>query len=189
MRKQLALLAALALLLTGSPLVGQAKPDPDKPAADKKTAETPKTEEKSKLDWLALDAAVDKAKSQNKHVIVNVYTTWCGYCRLMDKQTFGDQEVAAHLRENFVLAKVNGESSSKVHWQGQEMTERQFARAVGVTGFPATYFLKPNAEMLGGVSGYIRTPEFLIYAKYVSTKWYEKGKIQQYVDSLRAASQ
>jgi thioredoxin-related protein len=188
MRKHLALLAALSLLLSGTPLSGHAKPDPDKPADDKKTTEAPKSGEKAKLDWLNLDAAVNKAKSQNKHVIVNVYTTWCGYCRLMDKQTFGDHEVASHLRENFVLAKVNGEASSKVHWQGQEMTEREFARAVGVTGFPATYFLKPNAEMLGGVSGYIRTPEFLIYARYVSTRWYEKGKIQQYVDSLRAAS-
>jgi thioredoxin-related protein len=188
MRKHLALLLSLGLLLASTPPVGLAK-EPAKPAADKKAAETGKSEEKAKLDWLALDAAVDKAKAQNKHVIVNVYTTWCGYCRMMDKQTFGNAEVAAHLRENFVLAKVNGESSSKVHWQGQEMTEREFARAVGVTGFPATYFLKPNAEMLGGVSGYIRTPEFMVYAKYVSTKWYEKGKIQQYVDSLRAASQ
>ena len=187
MRKHLALLAALSLLLVWAPHAGQAKPEGEKPAStkDKKSAEATKTE--AKLDWLALDAAVNKAKTQNKHVIVNVYTTWCGYCRMMDKQTFGDQEVATHLRENFVLAKVNGESSSTVHWQGQEMTERQFARAVGVTGFPATYFLKPNAEMLGGVSGYIRSPDFMIYAKYVSSKWYEKGKIQQYVDSLRAS--
>ena len=194
MRKHLALLASLSLLLATVPPVGQAEPDSKKQAAtdkkaaenqEKKTAEGAKTE--AKLDWLALDAAVGKAKSQNKHVIVNVYTTWCGYCRMMDKQTFGNDEVAAHLRQNFVLAKVNGESSSKVHWQGQEMTEREFARAVGVTGFPATYFLKPNAEMLGGVSGYIRSPDFMIYAKYVSTKWYEKGKIQAYVDSLRAS--
>ncbi|HET9252641.1 MAG TPA: thioredoxin family protein [Candidatus Eisenbacteria bacterium] len=190
MRKHLALLASVSLLLLGTPPLGQAKPDSQKPAtADKKASETQdkKAADATKLDWLALDAAVDKAKSQNKHVIVNVYTTWCGYCRMMDKQTFGNDEVAAHLRENFVLAKVNGESSSKVHWQGQEMTERQFARAVGVTGFPATYFLKPNAEMLGGVSGYIRSPDFMIYAKYVSTKWYEKGKLQAYVDSLRAS--
>ena len=194
MRKHLALLASLGLLLAGTPPAGQAKPDPEKPAKgetkttetkDTKTGEAPKAE--AKLDWLALDAAVNKAKAQNKHVIVNVYTTWCGYCRMMDKQTFGNAEVANHLRQNFVLAKVNGESSSKVHWQGQEMTEREFARAVGVTGFPATYFLKPNAEMLGGVSGYIKSPDFMIYANYVSTKWYEKGKIQAYVDSLRAS--
>jgi len=186
MRKHLTLLVSLSLLLAWTPPAGQAKPD-EKPAAekDKKAAETAKTG--AKLDWQTLDAAVNKAKSQNKHVIVNVYTTWCGYCRMMDKQTFGNDEVAEHLRQNFVLAKVNGESSNKVHWQGQEMTERQFARAVGVTGFPATYFLKPNADMLGGVSGYIRTPEFLVYAKYVSTKWYEKGNIQAYVDSLRAS--
>jgi thioredoxin-related protein len=194
MRRHLALLAALSLLLTASPLSGIAKPDPDKPATDKtektdtKAGEAEKTPNAPKLDWLALDAATAKAKSQNKHVIVNVYATWCGYCKMMDKQTFGNAEVAASLRDNFVLAKVNGESSSKVHWQGQEMTERQFAKAVGVNGYPATFFLKPNAEMLGGVSGYIRTPEFLVYANYVSTRWYEKGKIQQYVDSLRASS-
>jgi thioredoxin-related protein len=194
MRKHLVLLVSLGLLLAWTPPAGQAKPDPEKSgstdkkaaeSSDKKAGEAQKTG--SKLDWLALDAAVDKAKSQNKHVIVNVYTTWCGYCRMMDKQTFGNEEVANHLRQNFVLAKVNGESSSKVHWQGQEMTEREFARAVGVTGFPATYFLKPNAEMLGGVSGYIKSPDFMIYANYVSTKWYEKGKIQAYVDSLRAS--
>jgi len=194
MRKHLALLAALSLLLTAAPRFGTAKPDSDKPSTDKtdkanaKTGEAEKTPEAPKLDWLALDAATAKAKSQNKHVIVNVYATWCGYCKMMDKQTFGNAEVATSLRDNFVLAKVNGESSAKVHWQGQEMTERQFARAVGVNGYPATFFLKPNAEMLGGVSGYIRTPEFLVYANYVSTRWYEKGKIQQYVDSLRAAA-
>lgn len=194
MRKHLALLASVSLLLAWTPPAGQAKPDPEKPATtDKKTTETKDktgaeaSKAETKLDWLALDAAVGKAKAQNKHVIVNVYTTWCGYCRMMDKQTFGNEEVANHLRQNFVLAKVNGESSSKVHWQGQEMTEREFARAVGVTGFPATYFLKPNADMLGGVSGYIKTPDFMIYARYVSTKWYEKGNIQAYVDSLRAS--
>ena len=83
-------------------------------------------------------------------MIVDVYTTWCGWCRVMEKQTYGDPEVSAYLKQNFVMVKVNGESSSKMHWQGKELTEKEFARAVGVTGYPATYFLKPNADMLGG---------------------------------------
>jgi len=80
---------------------------------------------------------------------------------------------------------VNGESAATLTWQGKELTERSFAKTVGVTGYPSTFFMKPNADLLGGVPGYIKSPEMLIYAKYVSTRYYEKGKLQQFADSLR----
>ena len=134
-----------------------------------------------KLPWLAFDAATEKAKKENKHVIVDVYTTWCGWCKVMDRQTYGNSQVADYLTENFVLAKVNGESSAEIHWKGKVMTERAFARSVGVTGFPTTYFLKPDAEMIGGAPGFIGPDNFIIYAKYVSTRWYEKGSPQDYM--------
>jgi thioredoxin-related protein len=58
-----------------------------------------------------------------------------------------------------------------------------------VTGYPATYFMKPDAEMLGGVPGFIRPPDFMVYSRYVATRWYQKGGIKDYVDSLRTAAQ
>jgi thioredoxin-related protein len=188
MRQHLALLASLCLLAVSTGPDAVSAKEAAK-ADDGKAAAKPSDKAPDKLEWLAFDAATQKANSQNKHMIVDVYTSWCGWCRIMEKQTYGDPEVSAYLKQNFVLVKVNGESSSKMHWQGKELTEREFARAVGVTGYPATYFLKPNADMLGGVSGFIRSPEFMIYAKYISTRWYEKGKIQTYVDSLRAAAE
>ena len=134
-----------------------------------------------KLPWLAFDAATERAKRENKHLIVDVYTTWCGWCKVMDRQTYGNAVVADYLTENFVLAKVNGESSAEIHWKGKVMTERSFARSIGVTGFPTTYFLKPDAEMIGGAPGFISPGNFIIYAKYVSTRWYEKGSPQEYI--------
>ncbi len=162
-----ALLLALALLGADAPATG----------GDAKKGEL--------VQWLAFDAAVAKAQKENKHLIVDVYTNWCGWCKVMDRQTYGNPEVAAYLTEHFSLAKVNGESSAKLTWNGKSLTEREFARAVGVTGYPATYFMKPNAELLGGVSGYIKSPDMMIYAKYVNTKFYEKGKLQEFADSLR----
>jgi len=182
MKRRPAATIALTLLVAAS-VCGAASKTPDPP----KSTET--KEAKADLEWLAFDAAASQAQSQNKHMIVDVYAPWCGWCRVMERDTYSNPEVVAYLRQNFVLAKVNGESSSKLHWQGRELTEHQFARAVGVTGYPATYFLKPNADMLGGVPGYIKSPDFLIYAHYVGTKWYEKGKIQAYVDSLRGTPQ
>jgi len=140
------------------------------------------------LPWLAFDLATDRAKKENKHIIVDVYTQWCGWCKVMDRQTYGNSEVADYLAQNFVLAKLNGESTSQVHWKGRTMTEREFARAIGVTGFPATYFLKPDAEMIGGAPGYIGPGDFMIYAKYISTRWYEKGTPQEYLKSTQQES-
>jgi thioredoxin-related protein len=180
--------AALTLALLTLPLSGIARPDPNaprKPDAPPATAPKPA----AKLEWLAFDAAAAKAAKMNKHLIVDVYTTWCGYCRLMDRATYGNPEIAAYLTDNFVLAKVNGESPNLLHWRGEELSERQFARKVGVTGYPSTFFMKPDAEMLGGVPGFIQPPDFMIYSHYVATRWYQKGPIQSYVDSLRTAQQ
>jgi thioredoxin-related protein len=181
--------AALSLALLALPISGTARPEPTPPSKADRRGAPSKLPSPSKVEWLAFDAAAERAAKQEKHLIVDVYTSWCGWCRVMERETYGNPEVAAYLKENFVLAKVNGESPNKLRWNGKEMTERQFARAVGVTGYPATFFMKPNAELLGGVPGYIKSPDFMVYSRYVATRWYQKGKIQEYVDSLRSAAQ
>jgi len=186
-----AAVAAITLGLLAAPLAGTARPDPALAAKSRSetSGEAKATKDAKKLEWLAFDAAAEKASKQNKHLIVDVYTTWCGWCRVMERETYGNPEVADYLNSNFVLAKVNGESANKLHWRGEELSERQFARKVGVTGYPATYFMKPDAEMLGGVPGFIRPPDFMVYTRYVATRWYQKGNIKEYVDSLRTAQQ
>src|SRR5262245_54128409 len=178
-----ALAALLVLALVGA----------DKPAAGGAEAKGSETggaggAEKAggeKVTWLTFDAAVAKAEKENKHLIVDIYTNWCTWCKVMDRQTYANAEVAAYLEANFALAKVNGESPAKMTWKGKPLTEREFAKAVGVTGYPSTFFLKPNADLLGGVPGYIKSPDMMIYAKYVNTRYYEKGKLQEFADSLR----
>ncbi len=182
--------AATVLLLSGLTLISDptltcAAPSPAKAPAGTKTTVK---EGGKKIPGMGFDAAAERAKRENKHMIVDVYTTWCGWCKVMDRQTYSNADVAAYLNNNFVLAKVNGESSAELHYKGEVMTERAFARKVGVTGFPTTYFLKPDADIIGGAPGYIPPDNFMIYAKYVSTKWYEKGSPQDYLKATQQGS-
>ena len=77
-----AVIAALTLALLAFPLAGSARTElPQPPKAP--VADTPgESKAVKKLEWLAFDAAADKAALQNKHLIVDVYTTWCGCCRV-----------------------------------------------------------------------------------------------------------
>ncbi|MEK7316297.1 MAG: DUF255 domain-containing protein, partial [Candidatus Eisenbacteria bacterium] len=134
LRLAAALLMALALIGADAPAPGQSPK-----AGVSKGGE--------KVQWLSFDAAVAKAQKENKHLVVDVYTNWCGWCKVMDRQTYGNTEVADYLTENFALAKVNGESASRLMWQGRSLSEREFAKAVGVNGYPSTFFMKPNAEL------------------------------------------
>jgi len=177
------ILVLFGLTLVSVPSRASAATSPGKKPADEKVV-TEKAGDK-KVAWLAFDAAAEQAKKENKHMIVDVYTTWCGWCKVMERQTYSNAQVVDYLSQNFVLAKVNGESSAELHYKGEVMTERAFARKVGVTGFPTTYFLKPDADIIGGAPGFIPPENFMVYAKYVSTKWYEKGSPQDYLKATQ----
>jgi thioredoxin-related protein len=179
-----ALILAFGLIGADAPPAATPTKGGEAPAGEAKAKEG-EAKSAEKVQWLAFDAAVAKAEKEDKHMIVDVYTNWCGWCKVMDRQTYGNAEVAAYLNDHFVLAKVNGESAAKLNWQGRALTEREFARAVGVTGYPSTFFMKPNADLVGGVPGYIKWFDMLIYAKYIDTRYYERGKLQQFADSLK----
>ena len=40
------------------------------------------------INWISFEKAIEYQKSNPKNIIMDVYTNWCGPCKLMDKNTF-----------------------------------------------------------------------------------------------------
>lgn len=50
--------------------------------------------QKEKVQWLTI-AQLNEAYSKNpKPILVDVYTSWCGWCKVMDKETYSNEKVA-----------------------------------------------------------------------------------------------
>ena len=49
------------------------------------------------IQWMSLDQALKEQKLKPKKIIMDVYTKWCGHCRLLDKKTFGNPDVSRYL--------------------------------------------------------------------------------------------
>ena len=47
------------------------------------------------------DKALTKAKDQEKIIFIDAYTTWCGPCKMMDREVFTDSAIGDFYNENF----------------------------------------------------------------------------------------
>ena len=54
-----------------------------------------------------LNAAMVKAKKENKRILLDVGGEWCGWCKLLDQYFIDKKEIGSYLHANYVVVKVN----------------------------------------------------------------------------------
>ncbi|HVP38126.1 MAG TPA: thioredoxin fold domain-containing protein [Candidatus Saccharimonadales bacterium] len=148
------------------------------PAAPVQAADPPKAEV---LKWVSYNEAVKLAAASKKPILVDVFTTWCGWCKRMDATTYKDPRVVEDLNQDFVLVKLNAESDRAVTYKKEALTEERLAREVfGVTGFPTTVFVRHDQEVISPLPGYVPAAEFHTILRFIGTGAYEKMRYPEF---------
>src|SRR6478752_1236460 len=74
-------------------------------------AKPPKTE---KIKWLTLSELQEAYKKQPKPILFDIYTDWCGWCKVMDRDTYQKDNVAEYINKQYYAVKFNAESKDSV---------------------------------------------------------------------------
>src|SRR4051812_5396973 len=77
------------------------------------------TGSREKPDWMKLDELNEKIKSAPKPVIIDLYTNWCYWCKVMDKKTYTSAKVISYINEHFYAVKLDAESKEVVQWNAK----------------------------------------------------------------------
>lgn len=115
------------------------------------------------VQWYDLDTAVRRAKAENKKVWVHVYTDWCAWCKVMDKQAFSDPKILDYLQRKYIPVRLNAWDKSTLTFDGQtfDWLPQQQCNALayslldGKMEYPTTVILSGEAEILSPVKGYL----------------------------------
>jgi thioredoxin-related protein len=137
------------------------------------------------VSWREFDAGLAEARTSGKKVLVNVYTTWCGWCKRMDAQTFRNNAVAAYLEKHYIPVKLNAESDATVSFQGEIFTEAELAAAFDITGYPATIFLKHDGEPITIFPGYAEASSFLDVVTYIAEDHYLHTGYKEFLEGRK----
>ena len=69
---------------------------------------------KEKINWLSIEEVNQKLKTQPKPVLIDLFTNWCYWCKVMDKKTYNSSKVIAYVNEHFYAVKVNAETKKTI---------------------------------------------------------------------------
>lgn len=134
----------------------------------------------SDLNWRSFENAQQIAKSENKIILIDFYTDWCGWCKKMDNETYSNETIINLLNEDFVTVKINPEKQGNIKLEDQTISWERFAAEVGVSGFPATAFFTPNNQLIDLVPGYYDPENMELLLNFMSKGMYQKISFQDY---------
>jgi uncharacterized protein len=99
------------------------------------------------VDWYPWgDEAFDRAKTENKLVLISIGYSACHWCHVMEREAFENEEIARIMNNNFINIKVDREERPDV--DQVYMTAIQLMTGQG--GWPLNFFALPDGRPIYG---------------------------------------
>jgi thioredoxin-related protein len=112
---------------------------------------------------------IARAKKENKLVFIDAYASWCGPCKMMEKNVFNKKSVGDFYNKNFVNARIDMEKG-----EGREVAQK-----FGVRSYPTYLFLNGDGELVSQNYGYMEEGIFLTMAQDINSPNNKKGSLKE----------
>ncbi|MBP2832590.1 thioredoxin fold domain-containing protein [Aquimarina sp. U1-2] len=139
------------------------------------------------INWMSMNEALDAQKKEPKKIFMDVYTDWCGPCKLLDKKTFRNADVVAYVNEHYYAVKFNAEGTEEIRYNNFTYTnpnhdpgrkgrnsQHFFANALKVTGYPSMVFFDEKGNLIAPVVGFKTPKQLELYLKMINNNDYKK---------------
>ncbi|MBP1668735.1 MAG: thioredoxin-related protein [Bacteroidetes bacterium] len=143
------------------------------------------------VKWYTIEEAMAMTKKEPRKIVIDVYTTWCKWCKVMDTATFQNPVVAGYLNKKFYPVKFNAEQHEDVVFEGKTYKfvagggrgyhELAAALLNGNMGYPSIVFLDEKGQMIQPMQGYIKAKQFDQIIKYVGEDLFKTQKWEDFL--------
>ncbi len=122
---------------------------------DKEEAAAPTVSEAT--HYTTIDAALAALGTDDKPLVVDFYTDWCHWCKVLDTVTYIDPAVIKFFDEEMLLVKVNAE------------VDTALTQKYHVSGYPTLVMINKDGEEIDRLVGYAEPTEFMeIFRNYAN---------------------
>ncbi|MGF1637137.1 MAG: thioredoxin family protein [Cyclobacteriaceae bacterium] len=151
---------------------------------------TNKNQKNDEIKWYTIEQVEELVKNEPKKIFIDVYTDWCGYCKVMDRETFTNPEVIELLNRDFYAVKLDAEGQDEITFkehtykfvaQGRKgYHELAAAFLNGKMSYPTTVYLDEELKPITMVPGYLKPEQIKPILNYFGKDHYKTQSWEEY---------
>lgn len=141
----------------------------------------PQDEKVEAINWLDFESAIDANEKDKKPIFIDIYTSWCGWCKKMDNSTFKDPEVVKYMNAHYYAVKMDAESKTpiafkehlyeyKIYSGGKGYNELAVNLLGSKMSFPTFVILSKRQVKVANLSGFQQPKQLLSALEKYSRK-------------------
>jgi len=150
----------------------------------------------TKIKWYSMKEAIELSKKQKKKIFIDMYTSWCGWCKHMDANTFSDTTIAKYMNKYFICVKFDAEGNDTIvlkektyvnsgFGKGKSTHQMVYLLLQGQIGYPAFIILDEKHDKVISVMGYKTSIQFEPIIKYYGEDIYKKKTWEEYMKDFK----
>jgi len=122
------------------------------------------------VNWMSFEEALKKSKVEKRKIFIDVYTDWCGWCKVMDKKTFSEATIANYLNRHYYPVKFNAEQTEDIEFRDHTFKfipsgRRGYHELAAVLlqnklSYPTVVFLDEDFNLIQPLPGYRNAKAF-----------------------------
>jgi thioredoxin-related protein len=139
-------------------------------------------QDKAKIKWMSIDQAFEAIKKEPRKIVIDVYTDWCGWCKVMDKNTFSDAKVIDFVNKKYYAVKLNAEQAGQIKVGDKTYTYPDLASALmqGRMSYPTIVYLDEKFNMIQPIPGYQDAKAFHQVITFLGDDHFKKTDFEKY---------
>lgn len=159
-------------------------------------ATVPQAGEEEKIQWHTFQEVVELSKKEKRKVFIDVYTSWCGWCKVMEKNTFTNPVLIKYINAKYYAVRLDAEMKDTVRFDNKifvnpspnvPRSTHQLASALlnNKLSYPTTVYLDENFSLLTQVPGYLQPTQLEPIVKYFGEDAFKTIKWEDYTAAFK----
>lgn len=147
------------------------------------------------IQWRSVEEVEQLMKTEPRKVYVDVYTDWCGWCKVMDNKTFSNPKVMEYINANYYAIHLNAERADTVVFKGRKYARMPQSKTNELAAdwmnnrlsYPTSIFFDEKFSNPQPVPGYLEVPQLEMILKYFGENKHQSVPWEQYRNSFKGS--